>query len=355
MTEIDWYELSASLDLYAALDQLGMEVVKERKGGVQLDFHCPLPDHPGSDRKPSFGLHSEELVWNCFTCDAGGSFPRLVEVLVEEVDGWEAALEWLLPFSDYEPDNLTDPDLMKFRDRVRKNLERAGKPVQLVLTPTLPIYPPSVLESLESATVPQLEKWGIKDRETIEHFGIKYDPRRDRHGYIGPALVVPHWFGGEIVGYQERWLSEDRPKHIPKWTNSNDFPRKETVFNYDTEGEMCIVVEAAFTAIRLSEVLESDIVPVATFGAQVTELQLKLLSRFKRICVAYDSDPLYRNASGYWVTGAGVRAKRKVAESLIHYMPVWIVPPTETDKGDLADESDDLIKSLVLQAEPHLK
>jgi hypothetical protein len=349
--QIDWYALSETLDFESVIAELGLQPVAVRKG-YQYDFHCPLPDHPGADRRPSFGINSEELIWHCFTCDEGGTLPRLVEILTE-ADGWNSALEWLLPFSDYEHNPVSDPDLVKFRERTRKALERAGSPPKSDLSSVLPIYPPSALKALEDVTAAQLSKWGIKSEKIIDRFGIKYDPERERHGYIGPAIVVPHLFRGELVGYQERWLDDNRPQHIPKWTNSDSFPRKETIFNYDDKGDVGIVVEAAMTAIRVKEVVGGEMVPVATFGASISDIQLFLLTRFKCLFVAYDSDPPYRNKLGHLVVGAGVRAKAKVSEAMAPYMPVWILPATDVSKGDLADETDEGIESLILQAEPY--
>ena len=329
-----WDDLVDTLQFEAVMDELGIRITKSRKGGTQHEAHCPLPSHPGADNTPSFGINSDALVWNCFTCGDGGLLPLLVvrlEGLEDDPEGlsaWQQALNWLLPFTDHNPDFDAG-----FVENIEGYLRAAEKPPQRIHRPTLPQFSSSLFDKLEMAPVALFERWGIRDQSTIDHFGIRYDPDRMRTNirYTGPAIVIPHWFEGQLVGYQERWMGE-RPNKLPKYTNSTDFPRKETLFDWDSVQPNTIVVESTMTRIRLYEMGYSA---VATFGAQMTPRQIQLLSTLKSVTLAQDNDQ------------AGQRAMRKSADLLSELTYVEILPPPDIEKGDLADLEDAQIEAIL--------
>ena len=353
---IDWESIAESVRVEEVLDELGIRIQQVHKGEHWAS--CPLPTHPGADASPSWSINEENLVYNCFVC-GGGNLPGLVMHMVESVYTWDDALKWLAPFSDVDVDGEDDVAFMK---QLQGYLDRSVGPPKRQRGVTLPYYSNQVIERLTEAPVALLAKWGIRDERTVEEFQIKYDPERRRvkggKEYVGPALVVPHFFKGKLVGYQERWLGDDVPKWVPKYTNSEDFPKAETLFNWDRaveaarRGELVIVVESAFTAIRLWEL---GYTVVATFGASVSDVQIRLLGSFTRgVYLSYDADPDYKNAKGQWVKGAGQKALKELRERLSNYVPVWVVPNVTTNKGDLADLPDDEIVALIDRSKPSL-
>jgi len=351
---IDWESIAESVRVEEVLDELGIRIQQIHKGEHWAS--CPLPSHPGADASPSWSINAENLVYNCFVC-GGGNLPGLVIHMVESVHDWQDALRWLAPFSDVDIDGEDDVAFMK---QLQGYLDRAETPSKRQRGTTLPYYSNSVIDRLETAPVALLAKWGIKDQRTVEEFRIKYDEERRRlkggKEYVGPCIIVPHFWHESLVGYQERWLDDDRPKWVAKYTNSDDFPKKETLFNWDRaveearKGLVTVVVESAFTAIRLWELGYSV---MATFGASVSDQQVKYLgSLFGGVALSYDSDPDFVNAKGQVVKGAGQKTLKALTVRLSDLIPVSVVPQVGLDKGDLADLEDAQIYDLIARARP---
>ena len=350
----EWADIIDSIRLDEVLTELAVPVSSVVRG--EHWSSCPLPTHPGADRSPSFSINEDSLLWNCFTCSDGGSLPLLV-MRLEELD-WDGAIDWLLPYSDGE---IAENDERGYLEQLERTLERAESRVERTRREALPFYSPKVIERLPEAPLELLTKWNITAPETVTEHQIKYDEERrrykpDKGEYIGPALVIPHFFGGKLVGYQERWLDDDRPKWIPKYTNSDDFPKRQTLYGWDgaledaRRGMPVIVVESTMTRARLWELGYSA---VATFGASVTGEQLRLLrSLIGGVILTQDNDPAYLNKKGQRVEGAGKRAVKENANALTDYIPVEILPPAGEEKEDLADLDEEVIHSLIERRKP---
>ena len=354
MSDLRWEDLAETFHFEEFLDEFGIRVVDvSGKGWHQAS--CPLDSHPGKDNSPSFAIGEHELAYNCFTCDEKGALPRLVIQLEhledDEVDtAWQKALQRLLPFSDF-----SDDIDRQFLERMQKAMSGDGRPPKRPRRVTLPQIRLGSCRSLQRLLWPYWRSGGSRVRTQLmrstsamtlsDAFG------KNDESYTGPALVIPHFFKGNLVGWQERWLDPDRPKWIPKYTNSRDFPKKETLFNWDrvarlAEDEPVVTVESAMTAIRLTEL---DYLAVATFSAQMSTTQEKMLMALPGLVSAYDDDPRYKNNKGEWVEGAGTRANRNL-RNLAHYVPVYKIPAIGKEKGDLADLEDDEIHALFEQA-----
>lgn len=343
---IEYDDLVESIRLDQVLEELGIPVVEVLRSEYWAS--CPLGNH--ADSKPSFSVNEEKLLWNCFTCDEGG--PLLTLVMKMNGLSRDEAVEWLLPMSD--GDTSTDDGFMK---QLGRYLERSDSPPKRVRGASLPYFSISILERLEIAPIALLDKWGVVDPHTADAFNIRYDPERHRlkkgKEYTGPALVIPHFFGGEFVGFQERWLDSDKPDWIPKYTNSDEFPKSETLYNFDQAlsyakaGEPIFVVESAPTVWRLDELAYPA---VGTFGASVRPEQIRLLrTLFGGVVLSADNDPDYVNDRGKLVKGAGGKALHKLTEELYDYVPVEIIPSAPKEKGDLADLSDKELCLLIEQ------
>lgn len=353
-----WTDIEDSVRLDEVLDALGVNVISITKGEHWAS--CPLPSHPGADASPSFSVNEDNLLWNCFTCDDGGSLPTLV-IRIEELQdsdyetAWAKAVDWLIPFSDGE---VSEDDDAGFLEQVDKYFKR-GEERKRYVKPTMPYFADRVIDLLEPAPLDILAKWNITSEETVEHFRLKYDPERHRikgdKDYTAPALVIPHFFNGKLVGFQERWLADDRPKWVPKYTNSDDFPKSTTLYDWDNvreeaQGSPAIVVESAMTRIRLWELGYAG---VATFGASVTDEQVRLLRALRGgVILSFDNDPDYLNQKGKWVMGSGRKAMLTYVEKLADYIPVEFLPFVDKDKGDLADLEDREVHMLVERREP---
>lgn len=359
---IEWEDIVDSVQLDRVLDDLGIKVSSIIKREHWAS--CQLPTHPSADASPSFSVNEDTLLWNCFTCNAGGLLPSLVaQMLGFETDqdydredpttqtAFQKGVEWLLPYSDVDvnSDAGFQEQLDRYLERTReKTVKRRSK------FKRLPFFNPQVLDSLDYCPIELLEKWHIFEERTVERWGLRYDPERTREKngkhYSGPAIVIPHYFRGDLVGYQERWLDPERPKWIPKYTNTDGFPKAETLFGYDIalgaaqEGCPVTVVEAAMTVIRLWEI---DTPGIGTFGASVGETQIDLLRGFRPgLILARDEDPDYINQKGERVHGAGIQNFWANADRLSGNVPIWKLPPVPQQKGDLADLDDAEVEAL---------
>jgi hypothetical protein len=117
--------------------------------------------------------------------------------------------------------------------------------------------------------------------------------------------------------------------------NSPDFPRDRTLFGMHEHRE-ALIVESPLSVLRHHH-HQPDI--LATFGAQVTEPQLRLLHRYPKVTLWFDNDP-----AGWTTTAA-------VGEALMPFCEVWAVH-TELP-GDPADLDDATLQEVRAQAIPY--
>lgn len=325
--------LQKSLDVGLLEDALGIDVVKEM--GSEDICRCPLPSHNGVDSNPSFSINRTKLLYNCFTCGIGGNIIDLVARILD-VD-YDQAYKFCRTYED----RVSDKDNpFAFGEKLAAIFSENSESKQSI--PPIPRYSKSILKGWLSEYPDYFIKRGI-NAESQDEFLLGYDPHHQRGEYIGPAVIIPHFFKGNLVGYQERWIEDQRPKSIPKYTNSKNFPKKETLFAYDLalEGnktQSVVVVESALTAVYLFQV---GYPAVATFGAQVTDEQIRLLRSFSwGVTLAFDND------------SAGKTACETVGDRLRKTIPVHIISQSGADKEDLNDLPEDQVRQIVDNAKP---
>jgi len=282
-------------------------------------------------------INREELIWNCFVCGEGGVIPELVARVND--CSYKEAVQWLAEFSDADAMDDTELFVRQLEGYAQKKEyprhERGG---------TLPWFPEDSCVRYEADLdgLQELldQKWGIQ-LETAHAWKLGFDLSHERHGYTGPALIIPHWFRGQLVGWQERWLVEDRPKSLPKYTNTPGFPRSNTIFGWDRiqpARHRIVLVESVMTVIRL---WQENIPAIASFGGTLNADQLRLLRTCER-GIIYSPDE----------GEVGERAARKVVSALSRHVPVWVTDPPETAKGDLADLASPAIWQAIGSAVP---
>ena len=124
------------------------------------------------------------------------------------------------------------------------------------------------------------------------------------------SIVLPHFWKGKLVGWQNRWIG-DRPKWVPKYTNTNDFPKRTTLFGWDQvqdTNKPIVITESVPTVLHLASI---DIPAVATFGATVSKEQMKLLRSCQQgVILAQDNDQ------------AGCKWRDDLVSYLERYIPV---------------------------------
>lgn len=323
----EWWAIKESLDIPEVLDNLGIRVT--RVDGNEHFASCPLSSHSGADANPSFSVNDSKMIYSCFSCSGSGTIPSLV-MDIEGLD-WDAATDWLTEFADVVAD---DPDA--FARQIEKNLSESAEVPE---GDVLPWFGMKLIKPWVQEPTDWFAERGIS-LETRERLQMGYDPEHTRNSYVGPAIIIPHVFQGALRGWQERWLEEPRPVWLGKYTNTDDFPKKFTLYNYDDsikESEV-IVVEGTMTVARLTQLGYNA---VATFGASISDEQWKLLRGFDRVLLGFDND-----AAGYKAMKAGIAA-------LKDHTNVWVIdPPTHIQGADLADLKDDAIPKFVDAASP---
>jgi len=294
-----------------------------REDGDELVHSCVLPFgfHANGDRNPSASLNWRKLVYHCHVC-GGGSLFWLISNCRGDTS-YSNARQWAdskVSFSDADAaanfasyiDSLINPE--------------PDAPL-----PPIPHFNPNVLIPWMKAhwymTEPRPTGRGIPLENCIKM----------KVGWDGDnRIIFPLFWKGQLVGWQTRRIFDDGS---PKNKVSADFPRKQTLYNADAEADKLIVVESQISVVAQTH-LEPEFGFIATFGSEVTSQQIRLLAQYERLILWFDND------------NAGWKATRNVAESLIQYMPVYVVDsPWNADPGDGLD--DDTVRELVNGAVPY--
>lgn len=320
--------LKRTLDVDLLEEALDLDVIK--KMGDEDICRCPLPSHNGYDANPSFSINRSKLVYNCFACGVGGNVIDLV-ARVLNMDYDEA-------FRFCQTYGVEDSPRLSLEERL-KNI--FVNPLEHAPPPPLPRYSRKILVDWLQQYSDYFDQRGI-NAQSQDRFLLGYDANHQRGDYIGPAAIIPHFFEGNLVGYQERWVDESRPKKIPKYTNSSNFPKAETLFAYDqaigNNSMPVLVVESALTAIYLYQL---GYAAVATFGASISDHQIKLLQSFSwGVILSFDNDD------------AGRRACIHVGERLKRTIPVHVIEVGGEEKQDLNDVPPEKVATLVESAKP---
>lgn len=140
---------------------------------------------------------------------------------------------------------------------------------------------------------------------------------------VGPAqtserIVIPHFWKGNLVGWQTRRLGKDG---TPKYLSSPDFPKDSTLYNYDAKARTAVVVESPMSVLAAAD---DEAHYEGTFGAKVTDIQVRLLTMHPRLILWFDNDE------------AGWKATARVADAALAYCDVWVVDnPWDEDAGGL--------------------
>jgi hypothetical protein len=326
MGRVKYSQFVDQIDVEEVMSAIGFTPEYEDNRGNYVGY-CIWPErHSNGDTTGKFAIHPEKRVYNCYVC-GGGS---LLSLVMEFYD-WdsETAENWL---RQYAGDVRDDAEFVEdFLNAFAKDAEHRAE--------TLPYFNSRVLEKWEPAY-----EWGesvglyekVIDRYNVLYASdaIKRSPGRGKfegvEDYSGPAIIWPHYWNDRLVGWQSRWLDDDRPEFVKKWTNTVDFPRESTLFGYhhiDPNAGKLYVVESAKTVLKLRQL---GLNAVGTFGSNINDAQLRLLRRFQTgIVLCPDND----SAGSEWYLSSRNYLRR--------YVPLAAVVPVSGSKADLADLTDD--------------
>lgn len=299
------------------LDEFGVTISRATEGH-ELIHACRLPWH--NEKTPSASLNYEKLAFKCLGCQSQGGLLWFISTMrgnasAREVTEW---LETKTGLGGYEFDLEA---VLNFINSVLSNRVR-DKPIMprfssRVLEPWQLIHP-YLTESPEDGGR------GIPV-ENIEKMQVGYDPDQDK-------IIIPHFWRGELVGWQARRLSGTGAKY----KSTMDMPRDRTIYNYDPSRSTALVVESPMSVLRHCHHQPME----ATFGAAVTDAQIRLLASHDEVILWPDPDPAGWNAL------LGTEGQEGLISKLEPYLPVRVVDsPWFADPADLDDKEVDALVS----------
>lgn len=331
--KLRYADFADRINIDALEDAIGFTPEYQR-GDNDVGF-CLWPEnHAHGDTTGKFAIHRDKLVYNCYVCGGGDLLSLAMETQDLDVD---EATHWLYQFC--EEDMRSDHE---FVDEFLSAFEDAEERIE-----TLPYFNERVLDRFREEEIPL---WWLAERqitpEVAQDYGVYYSSRIERQPpprgkfssddlYVGPGIVFTHHWKGRLVGWQTRWLDEDRPEWIPKYTNTRDFPKETTIYGYDQarrSPDPVVIIESGPSALFS---ISHGHPAAATFGSNVNPAQMRLLRRFTQgVILCPDADKPSKDGG----KPAGIKWRDSLTEYLKRYIPVWHLPPVGSKAGaDLND------------------
>lgn len=320
----------------SVLNALGIDNV--RRQGNELIHGCRVTSyHSDQDQNPTAALNADNFMWHCLGCGAGGTILWLIATLHDEIDTIEQAREWLNGEAGLSR-AMALPDLLALFDSIY--LPKRLAP--------MPVYSPRMLTGWLEQGVPAYitGERGI-DPDYARGMGICTDPVGKVNGApTGPRAVIPHWWRGNLVGWQSRRLPEAQ-QTAPKYHSTPGFPRDETLYcptppAHPVSGDRRVLgIESPMSALRHGPRHRT----AATFGAVITDLQITKLAQLPGDEFVFWLD----NDEAGWraIEGRTDRQGRRwpgAAEKLSHWKKVYVVEsPWDADPAELDDDTVDTL------------
>lgn len=326
------------------LDEFGASV--NRVYDDELIHGCLLPWSRHKDQKvnPSASLNWSKLTYKCLGCGGGGGLLWFIAAC--RGTGSTEARKWLEKSQGLGTEVMNLSDLLRFFDALYESSSKSrGKA-------PIPRYDERVLAPWDLRHPymfdPITEGGRGIPMSTLDKFKIGYAEdykARLGEGFIdSERIVIPHFWQGDLVGWQTRRLGADG---TAKYLSSPDFPKDQTVYNFDYMAQTTVVVESPLSVLAHDHHLHME----ATFGASVTEHQLRLLTKHPRVVLWMDNDDAGWSAVEGTKDNRGNTAKTGMAEYLSRYADVRIVDsPWAADPADLPDYE---VQQLVTDAVPY--
>lgn len=269
--------MSGPRDLTVALAELGVTV--HRDSGDEVWALCPMHEERTgkADRHPSWSINRDSTLHKCFSCGYSGT---LVDLILDLTDlDVFAAWRWI---RNHGVRVRTSEEILTLR------YDRATQPSEpVVVEQELEISEASL--SLFFRPPPEVAAERNLSMESLDRYDLLWDVHE--HGWIIPVRLPDT----TLLGWQ--------------------FKNKRNFFNYPRgmekglclfglelleEGQTAVVVESPLDTCRIYDagVDPGVAVPVATFGAEVTDQQVRaLLDRTDSVIWALDNDTAGRDAT----------------------------------------------------------
>lgn len=262
-TSSGWASTPTPSDVLAALDDLGIQVVRL----TEQEAWSICPGHYSrvgreNVRPDKWSVNIETGQHSCFSCGFSGSFVYLVQ----EVKGYDRhdAEQWVRGRGGVS--------------RLRRILaDSQGRSAHLQGDSRVQPWNEARLAFFSDP--PDSARLGRRVSEgALEHYGVLWDSEKENW-----ILPIRSPYTGELWGYQEKgegWFS-NKPARVKK---------SETLFGLDCfEGTTAILLESPLDCLRLYSA--SVFGGLSSFGVQTSDTQLELLfDTAEEIIFALDND-----------------------------------------------------------------
>jgi DNA primase len=296
-------------DIQQVLANLSIEAIRER--GDEILAHCPMHKaRTGKvDNNPSWWINNETGAHICFSCGFKGNLFSLVgevkEFYIGEAIDYEASKQWLA--------NIAEVSIEELSERLKSMPNHVS------------IEQPIPMSEAKLALFTDPPEWALEKRGLTAEAARRYEvlwgpdntwvlPIRDPHNY-------------ELMGWQEKQEGVRSFKNKPVGVK-----KSKTLFGGQEQNpDMVIVVESPLDAVRVASA--GIIGAVATFGAIVSDYQVKLLRYSDVVIAAFDNpniDDAGRKASEAMIVSA---RKYGITLKFFNYASTGI-----KDVGDMTNE-----------------
>jgi hypothetical protein len=303
----DKRQLSLSL-----LEEFGARVIRPPNAQGEIIHTCVLPFglHSHGDAHPSASLNYLKLVYNCLGCGCSGGLLWFVSTC--RGTSTVQTRQWLVEKATVDIEDIGA--FIAYLDSVYNPTRSETEPI--------PRYSPRVLDPWR-----QLHPYMWENRripiENLRRFDVGYGIIDITPTLQSERIIIPHYWQGELVGWLSRRIADDG---TAKYLNTEGFPKAQTIYSYDPSVP-AIIFEGPMSVLTHPDDPHAE----ATFSAEVTQKQIRLLAEHPLTILFFDND------------SAGWKATQKVGEALLAYTEVEVVAnPYDADPADFGDDYRDL-------------
>lgn len=308
------------------LEEFGARHIIERRDELIHGCLLPFSKHSNQGHDPTASLNWDKLTYKCLGCGSGGGLLWFIAACRPGTSA-TGARKWLdaqTGVGGHGADGLAK--LLQFFDAMyaSRTKERYAP---------IPTYAPRILDQWDWRHPYMTEVRGVPEA-TLDKFRVGYAAEYQvvkEYGSDGKPIfgtseriTIPHFWGDDLVGWQSRRLWDDG---TPKYLSSPDFPKDQTIYNYDYMAQRALVVESPFSVLRHDHQVHME----ATFGANITERQIGLLQKHPEVVLCMDNDK-----AGWQATEHLIEALKGHSKVYVWQNP-WLADPADMDDANFQD------------------
>lgn len=305
--------------------------------------------HKNQDREPTGAVNYDKLVYKCLGCQASGGL--LWFIATHRNSSATEARDWLAKETGTDGQIMELSSLLRYVDALYgPKMTREPMPSYSAqfLDPWMLLHPWVTDPPDYDPQGRNIGGWGVPEETAIERM-IGYAEEypmgtKDHPAPPSERIVIPHFWKDRLVGWQTRRVCNDG---TPKYKSSPSFPKDTTLYGYDPDHhKVAVVVESPKSSLRHSHHVHM----IATFGANITESQIRLLGRYEKVIFWLDNDPAGWDACSDLKDNRGKITRLSVLEATSQMTQAWAV--SSPYSADPAEIEDDDVEALVEEAVP---